>query len=393
MSRDGLRGANLEESPVEAAAGAAPVFQVQFQNVELGALIRNKEPLQAGAFGQVFACVYGRDSSVVKLPKNESKHLKYLARELEFFKSHQITSDYVMQLKAIVMNDGQFYGLIFPKFTIDLGELLRGSYENKKLSNEEKFKVIEHILEGIDYLHDDLRAIHRDLKAENVLVSIGSDDQRIQRAVICDFDASLSVTDLAEMPGSSINLDKYTVLVGTEEYYPLEHYELLFSKSPDDQVFPYSRDTDIWALGVLLFAVFAGYYPQYLTVEQADEHEYFDEDECFDEDELVDQELDDTDEVLDETKASLIADNIVQFIGGDLLKELQTRDGIPKTCAQMLVKIFIDCYDKDKKFRSRPSAKCLLEDLMKHGSVGAAPAPAPDANDADDQQAKRMRMG
>ncbi|KAK8875899.1 hypothetical protein M9Y10_006076 [Tritrichomonas musculus] len=118
------------------------------------------------------------------------------------------------------------------------GRSIRDLVKSKgHLSEEETVRILQDVLTGLCYLHDN-RIIHRDLKLENFL--IGSD----KKVRIADF-------------GLSAKLDyddekKFTVC-GTPNYLSPE---LLASTNHG-----HSYEVDIWAIGVCAFAMLTGTPP------------------------------------------------------------------------------------------------------------------------------------
>jgi serine/threonine protein kinase len=116
------------------------------------------------------------------------------------------------------------------------GECLDSLIERRFYSIEESLKIFKSILEAIVYVHSN-GIIHRDIKAENVKVNSGGVPK------LLDF-------GIAKDPGSQ-NLTKIGGVIGTPNYLAPEQLQ---GKQATEQ-------TDIWALGVLLYKMLTGGLP------------------------------------------------------------------------------------------------------------------------------------
>nr|CCA28075.1 protein kinase putative [Albugo laibachii Nc14] len=104
----------------------------------------------------------------------------------------------------------------------------------KNLDRERLKAVFCHIVEGVRYLHEEARVIHRDLKLANVLLT---DDYR---AKISDFGLATSI------------LDHHSTFCGTPNFLAPEILD-----SNDS----YSEQVDIWSLGCMLHCLLLGKPP------------------------------------------------------------------------------------------------------------------------------------
>jgi len=106
---------------------------------------------------------------------------------------------------------------------------------SKRLPEEDAKKIFKQIIEGLNYLHQ-RNVAHRDMKLENLLI---------------DSDLNVKIIDF----GFSIENPKdktMNVFCGTPSYMAPE----LASKKDY-----YGHSTDIWAAGILLYVILAGYFP------------------------------------------------------------------------------------------------------------------------------------
>jgi serine/threonine protein kinase len=119
------------------------------------------------------------------------------------------------------------------------GDLFGVIERNGKLPEATVRKVFVQLLEAVRAMHA-VGVVHRDLKLENILlVEAGADCQRL---VICDFGLSAIVRDTTE---------QLSAWVGSPEY---ASPELVLKR-------PYRTEPDVWALGVILYALAIGCHP------------------------------------------------------------------------------------------------------------------------------------
>lgn len=104
------------------------------------------------------------------------------------------------------------------------------------ISEDEARKFFVQLLSALEYVHDTLKIVHRDIKAENVLLDKNFNARLIDFSLCNSFQNGM----LRTACGS------------------------LFYASPEIvEGRPYSTPTDIWSLGVLLFAMVVGTLPFY----------------------------------------------------------------------------------------------------------------------------------
>ena len=111
-----------------------------------------------------------------------------------------------------------------------------------------QFKIINDMIQGVKFLHEK-NLVHRDIKPENILIttsrSLIQNLQTIEiRAAITDFASLLELSDDHSSLSESDLADDYT----TDSYKAPE----LLQKSG---YFPYSKKSDIWALGCTIVDV------------------------------------------------------------------------------------------------------------------------------------------
>ncbi|KXN91116.1 Putative L-type lectin-domain containing receptor kinase I.4 [Leucoagaricus sp. SymC.cos] len=104
-----------------------------------------------------------------------------------------------------------------------------------------RITLVEDIVQGLEYLHENLNIVHRDLKAGNVLVAPGPFQPK---AMLADFGISL----LTEITGDVL----MNSFIGSINWMAPE---LLKMEEPP------SRETDMWALGCTIYEVLSGEIP------------------------------------------------------------------------------------------------------------------------------------
>jgi Serine/threonine protein kinase len=109
------------------------------------------------------------------------------------------------------------------------------SRESRKLEEAEAKHIFKQVVQGVDYLHKK-NIVHRDIKLENLL--LGPNNQ----VKIIDFGFSI-ITPKDK---------KLNIFCGTPSYMAPE----LASRKEY-----YGHLADIWAMGILLFALLTGHFP------------------------------------------------------------------------------------------------------------------------------------
>lgn len=148
-----------------------------------------------------------------------------------------------------IMKMENSYSIIYEYFDgIDLYDYFtkEGLFDDVKryLLNEDVVLILKQIIRGLKYLHSH-NIIHCDLKLENLLI-----DKKTKQIKIIDFD--LSTVTNSEYIAEHI--------YGTPRYIAPESYDLHI----------YSKKSDIWSLGIILFIMITGEYPNTTIVQTND---------------------------------------------------------------------------------------------------------------------------
>jgi serine/threonine protein kinase len=133
-----------------------------------------------------------------------------------------------------IMDDDQNFYLVME--LVEKGTLLQQISESKGLGETVSRRIFFQIVSTLDYLHGDMLIAHRDLKADNVLL-----DERMNIRLI-DFGLSRVFSPLNPLLETAC---------GSPQYVAPE----IIQKEP------YTVATDVWASGVLLYAMVFGILP------------------------------------------------------------------------------------------------------------------------------------
>ena len=119
----------------------------------------------------------------------------------------------------------------------DLFDFIK-KYPAEHLDDDIALEILIQILEILNYLHNELRVCHRDIKLENFLITIIHDKPKIK---IIDFGLSCYI------PENNFMND----FVGTLHYQAPEILERV----------KYSKMIDMWSTGILFYIMLLGYFP------------------------------------------------------------------------------------------------------------------------------------
>ncbi|KAK9234558.1 kinase-like domain-containing protein, partial [Lipomyces kononenkoae] len=130
----------------------------------------------------------------------------------------------------------------------DLFDLATSPYRSELLKPRVVQRLFAELVSAVLYLHNN-DIVHRDIKLENVLLNVE------QGSLLSAIESTKAVTTLTDF-GLSRHIDPenptLTTRCGSEDYAPPE----LIMGQPYD-----GRQTDAWALGVLLYALMEGRFP------------------------------------------------------------------------------------------------------------------------------------
>lgn len=165
---------------------------------------------------------------VIKI-EAKSEARRRILRELQIM--HDCNSTYIVGFYGVYINDNDIHVCME---NMDCGSLDAILARKGKLPIDVLGKVTYSVIEGLVYLYDVHRIIHRDVKPSNVLVNSSG------KVKICDFGVS----------GELINSIANT-FVGTSTYMSPERI----------QGAAYSVKGDVWSLGLMLVELATGKFP------------------------------------------------------------------------------------------------------------------------------------
>ncbi|KAL4499812.1 hypothetical protein ABPG72_015161 [Tetrahymena utriculariae] len=194
-------------------------------------------PLGKGAFGQVY---------LVTKKDNQKKYAMKTIKKIDMVKLQLIEATilektillksshpFIVQLKYCIQTEKKIYLIMEYIQGGELFTLLKhcGQFTEKVA----KFIIAEIIL-GIQYLHETLKIIYRDIKPENILLT------KTGHIKISDFGLSKEFQNKDE---------KTFTFAGTPEYLAPE---VVLNKG-------HNKNVDLWGIGVFLYELVAGYPP------------------------------------------------------------------------------------------------------------------------------------
>lgn len=135
-----------------------------------------------------------------------------------------------------VMKSGKYIGIVLEYASG--GELFDYILHHKNLKENVAKKIFAQLVSGVDYMHSK-GLIHRDLKLENLLLD------KYKNVIISDFGFV-----------NSYNKDKNDLMKTSCGSPCYAAPELVLTQSPYE-----GKKCDIWSLGIILYAMLAGYLP------------------------------------------------------------------------------------------------------------------------------------
>lgn len=162
----------------------------------------------------------------------KSKHSSIsIIRELSFLK--QIDNPFISELFEFIEDTNYFY--LVMEFS-STGNLLNFMNKIGRMSEESARINFIQIIHAIEYLHESVQVVHRNLKAENILLD------KYENIRLTGFDISTDFT---------LEKDKFKTRCGTPTYIAPE---IIKGQS-------YTKSVDIWSVGILLLLMVAGKLP------------------------------------------------------------------------------------------------------------------------------------
>jgi eukaryotic-like serine/threonine-protein kinase len=190
----------------------------------------------AGGMGEVYQAVHeklGRLAAVKVLGRISDTNPSYRTR---FFNEARLQASLHHPNIATLYDFQETSRELFIFMEFVDGECLSDLIAARSLSVEEALQVFEKICEAIAYVHAH-GIVHRDIKAENIKLSAAGAPKLLDFGIAKDAESG--------------NLTRVGGVVGTPHYVAPEQLEGA----------PASAQTDVWALGVLLYKMLTGNLP------------------------------------------------------------------------------------------------------------------------------------
>ena len=154
-----------------------------------------------------------------------------LQREISLLK--QMDHPFIAEFFQMIEND-EYYFLVMEY--VEHGNLLDYVNTNGRLSEEQARRYFAQLVSVLEYLHEEKKVAHRDLKCENVLLD------RYNNIRVIDFGLSNVFSDLSPELSTACGSPAYAAP------------EMIKGNT-------YTIAADIWSAGILLFAIVAGHLP------------------------------------------------------------------------------------------------------------------------------------
>jgi serine/threonine-protein kinase len=209
------------------------------------------EKIGAGGMGEVYRAQderLERDVAIKVLPEEVAQDPERLAR---FEREAKLLASLSHQNIATLHGLEEYEGQRFLVMEVAKGETLAERFEKGPLPLDNALEVARQIAEGLEAAHGH-GIIHRDLKPANVMLSpegkVKVLDFGLAKAFDLEASSATSPESIAESPTLTAELTRAGTVLGTAAYMSPEQAR---GREVD-------RQTDIWALGVVLYEMLTG---------------------------------------------------------------------------------------------------------------------------------------
>lgn len=202
----------------------------------------------SGSYGKVYVCRHsslGKDFAV-KVIRNYSDILTPEMRERVINESEllaKINHPNIVKVYDTLTQGSHLYIIEDLVCGGDLFSYIFDDHSFKPIPESEAIFIIYQLLQALDYLHNQLQVIHRDIKLDNVLLDLPAPYSKV---FLCDFGTAKHMAVVKRTHS----------IVGTAEY---SAPEVINPSSSDSE--GYNNKCDMWALGVMLHIMLSGISP------------------------------------------------------------------------------------------------------------------------------------
>jgi len=136
-----------------------------------------------------------------------------------------------------------------PSLTLHIGE---GA---SRLSETLACLVVKQVADGLEHLNEKLDTVHRDLKADNVLIGRGG----FHNIKVCDYGTCIRLDRVQQPDGSSLLQKQVRACVGTTTYRAPELWDAIITGNGSETGAGYeataltTSKVDVWSLGCILY--------------------------------------------------------------------------------------------------------------------------------------------
>ena len=197
-----------------------------------------KDPISQGSFGKILLGVdeSGKKYAIKIIEKKSLLKDKYLLNEIKV--ALKVNHPNILDIKEIY-EDTKTISCVMEYCEMgDLFNFITNSPEGK-LNDINTINVLVQILNALNYLHNEVYICHRDLKPNNILISMSEDN--IPLVKLIDFGLAGSIYQGKKMRGK----------IGTLNYMAPE---IIINKFYDEKI-------DIWSTGIILYNMTTGFEP------------------------------------------------------------------------------------------------------------------------------------
>lgn len=128
---------------------------------------------------------------------------------------------------------------------------------NGKMSDDEAQKIFKQIICAVHYLHEEENIVHLDIKLENILI------RKNFKVYLCDFGTCIKLGD-SDFDDDILSFDNDDQFcTGSVTSLPPEVFSSPYMSFKDvsADLFDLKKKQDIWALGIILYAMISGKLP------------------------------------------------------------------------------------------------------------------------------------